>query len=234
MRISVIIPTYNEVSTISALVEHLEANRTHQLVEILVADGGSTDETCRLAQQAGAHVLVAPLRGRAQQMNFAASKAQGDVLYFVHADTIPPATYLTDIQQAVEADFSAGCYRSCFRSSNPLLRVNSYCTRFDRLMCRGGDQTLFVTKDLFCRVGGYDSCYVVMEDFDFIRRIQQLARFRIIPKDASVSARKYDHNSYWMVTLANLIVLTMFRWGYPSQTLLRTYKRLIYYPKYQD
>ena len=232
MRISVIIPTYNEEKAISALVKHLLAHRNALLEEILVADGGSTDQTLCIAQQAGAQIIQSPQRGRAQQMNYAAAQAQGDILYFVHADTVPPASYLNDIQQAVAAGFAAGCYRSHFCSSNPLLRVNSYFTRFSHLTCRGGDQTLFVTQALFHRLGGYNSYYVVMEDFDLIRRIQQQAKFRIIPKSALVSARKYDGNNYWVVSVANLMVLTMFRWGFSPQMLLRTYKCLVHYPKY--
>ena len=232
MRISVIIPTYNEEKAIGPLVKHLLTHRNALLEEILVADGGSTDQTVCIAQQAGAQVLRPPHRGRAQQMNFAAWQAKGDILYFVHADTVPPASYLDDIQQAVAAGFAAGCYRSHFRSSSPLLRVNSYFTRFNRFTCRGGDQTLFVTQALFRCLGGYNDYYVVMEDFDLIRRIQQQAKFKIIPKSALVSARKYDNNNYWVVSVANLVVLTMFRWGFSPQTLLRTYKRLVHYPKY--
>ena len=232
MLISVIIPTYNEEKTIGPLVNHLLAHRSALLEEILVADGGSTDQTLYTAQQAGAQILKSPQRGRAQQMNFAAWQAKGDILYFVHADTVPPASYLNDIEQAVAAGFEAGCYRSHFCSSNPLLRINSYFTRFNRFTCRGGDQTLFVTQALFRRLGGYNAYYVVMEDFDLIRRIQQQAKFRIIPKSALVSARKYDENNYWVVSVANLVVLTMFRWGFSPQTLLRIYKRLVHYPKY--
>ena len=232
MPISVIIPTYNEEKTIGPLVKHLLAHRNALLEEILVADGGSTDQTLHTAQQAGAQVIQSPHRGRAQQMNFAARQAKGDILYFVHADTIPPASYLNDIEQVVAAGFAAGCYRSHFRSPNPLLRINSYFTRFNRFTCRGGDQTLFVTQTLFHRLGGYNAYYVVMEDFDLIRRIQRQANFRIIPKSALVSARKYDENNYWVVSLANLVVLTMFRWGFSPQTLLRIYKRLVHYPKY--
>lgn len=232
MRISVIIPTYNEEKAIGPLVKHLLTHRNALLEEILVADGGSTDQTACTAQQAGALVIKSLHRGRAQQMNFAASQAKGNVLYFVHADTVPPASYLNDIQQVVTGGFAAGCYRSHFCSSNPLLRINSYFTRFNRFTCRGGDQTLFVTQTLFHRLGGYNRYYVVMEDFDLIRRIQQQAKFKIIPKSALVSARKYDDNNYWMVSLANLLVLTMFRWGFSPQTLLRIYKRLVHYPKY--
>ena len=232
MRISVIIPTYNEEQVIGSLVKHLLAERGDGLEEVLVIDGGSADQTVAVAGQAGARVHVAPQKGRAHQMNFGVSLAQGEVLYFVHADTRPPAGYVEDIRQSLRDGHEMGCYRARFCSMNPLLKINSYFSRFDRFTCRGGDQTLFVTRSLFERLGGYDSYYVVMEDFDFIRRARKQARFQVMPKDAYVSARKYNDNSYWRVTVANGIVFTMFRLGVSPQQLLRTYKKMVRYPKY--
>ena len=113
-----------------------------------------------------------------------------------------------------------------------MLKLNSYFSRFGRFTCRGGDQTLFVTRALFDQLGGYDSYYVVMEDFDLIRRVQRRAQFQVMPKEAYISARKYDDNSYRRVTIANIIVFTMFRLGVSPQRLLRTYKRMVKYPKY--
>ncbi len=232
MRLSVIIPTYNEEKVIGPLVKHLLAERNDILEEVLVINGGSTDQTVAVARRAGAQVHIAPQKGRANQMNFGVSLSQGEVLYFVHADTRPPAGYVDDIRHSVNNGHDAGCYRARFCSSHPMLRLNSYFSRFDRFTCRGGDQTLFVTRSLFNRLGGYDNYYIVMEDFDLIRRAQRHARFQVMPHEAYVSARKYDDNSYVRVTIANLIVFTMFRLGFSPRRLLRTYKRMVKYPKY--
>ena len=232
MQISVIIPTYNEETVISALIRHLLAEPSGDLREVLVIDGGSTDQTVTLARKAGAQVHTCVQKGRAQQMNLGAALALGNVLYFVHADTRPPSGYVADIQQSLRAGYSIGSYRSRFCSTHPMLKLNSYFSRFDRFTCRGGDQTLFVARSLFNEVGGYDDYYVVMEDFDFIRRVRRRARFQVMPRDAYVSARKYEDNSYGRVTLANFIVFTMFRLGFSPQTLLSTYKRMVRYPKY--
>ena len=232
LQISVIVPTYNEEKVIGPLVKHLRAERDDSLAEVLVIDGGSTDQTVAVAQAAGARVHVSPQKGRAQQMNFGVRQAAGSVLYFVHADTRPPAGYIADIRRSLQAGYEIGSYRSRFCSPNPLLKINSYLSRFDRFTCRGGDQTLFVTRSLFKQLGGYDAYYVVMEDFDFIRRARSQARFQVMPRDAYVSARKYDDNSYGRVSIANLIVFTMFRLGFSPQRLLRTYKKMVHYPKY--
>lgn len=233
MLLSVIIPTYNEEKAIALLVRHLLANPGGAVEEVLVIDGGSTDQTVAVAQDAGAQVHVSPWKGRADQMNYGAKVARGDVLYFVHADTQPPTGYAADIQASRQAGYLIGGYRSRFDGVHPLLRLNSYFSRFNRLTCRGGDQTLFVTRALFDQLNGYDNYYVVMEDFDFIRRASRRARFRVMPREAQVSARKYQNNSYGRVTVANFIVFTMFRLGFSPRQLLRTYQRMVHYPRYQ-
>ena len=231
MRVSVIIPTYQEETVIASLVKHLLANPGGAVEEVLVIDGSSTDQTATLAEQAGAQVHVSPRRGRAEQMNYGAQVARGNVLYFVHADTRPPADYVVDIQESLRMGYSIGGYRSRFDVVHPLLTLNSYFSRFNRLTCRGGDQTLFVTRALFDQLKGYDNYYVVMEDFDFIRRARQQTRFRVMPQEARVSARKYQDNSYGRVTVANFIVFTMFRLGVAPSRLLRIYKRMVWYPR---
>jgi len=227
--LSIIIPTFNEVANISRLVSELRRYAPPGTIEVLVVDGNSPDGTAEAARQAGATVLQSPRLGRAAQMNFAVTQASGEVLYFVHADVGIHPDYVADIRQAVQAGFPAGCYRFRFDSENVLLRINSFGTRFRGLMSRGGDQTLFVTRDLFERLGGYDERFVIMEDFDFIRRLRRLAPFQIIPKDVRVSARKYETNSWLRVQLANLTAFALFFLRVAPVRIARTYKALLTY-----
>lgn len=232
MKISIIIPTYNEEATIGALVSFLKNNGREAIAEIIVVDGGSQDQTLTLAGEAGAIALLAPQKGRATQMNFGVSQATGDIFYFVHADSLPPATYVKDILTAITEGFVIGCYRFRFDSKKLLLKINSYCTRFDRIMCRGGDQSLFVTRAVFNEFKGYRNEFVIMEEYDFIRRVRQKYAFKIIPKDVLVSARKYDQNGYLRVNLANLTVFLLYLAGWSPYKLLNIYKRLINHPKF--
>lgn len=229
MRLSIIIPTYNEARHIQPLVAYLFREGGSTLAEIIVADGGSTDDTVAIATQAGATVRVSPVRGRAAQMNYGAAIATGDVLYFVHADARPPASFVDDIAQALAQGYEAGCYRFRFDSDRLLLRINSYFTRFDTLTVRGGDQTLFLNKSLFDRLGGFDEYYVIMEEYDFLRRLWKKDRgsFKLIPKEVLISARKYDHNSWLRVQLANLVAMTLFRMRVSPVRIARTYKRML-------
>ena len=229
MTISVIIPTYNEVATIGRLVADLRRHAPAGAVEVLVVDAHSPDGTAEAARQAGATVLAAPRPGRAAQMNHGAAHATGEVLYFVHADVGIHPGYVAAIGAAVGRGYEAGCYRFRFDSRHPLLRVNSYGTRFPGLMSRGGDQTLFITRGLFERLKGFDERYVIMEDFDIIVRIRQQAAFLIVPEDVLVSARKYETNGWLRVQLANLTAFALFFLKVPPPRIARTYKALLNY-----
>jgi rSAM/selenodomain-associated transferase 2 len=227
MTISIIIPTYNEAANIGRLVQELRHYGSADAPEILVVDANSADGTAEVARQAGATVLPAPKPGRAAQMNHGAAHATGDILYFVHADVQIHPDFVATIRQAVADGYPAGCYRFRFDSEHPLLRFNSYGTRFKGIMSRGGDQTLFVTRELFGQLGGFREQFVVMEDFDIIQRIRRVARFLIVPQDVVVSARKYEHNSWLRVQLANLTAFSLYFLKVSPVRIARTYKAMI-------
>ena len=168
MQFSLIMPAYNEEKTIGKLLSHLEKFGDDRLLEIIVMDGGSNDRTVEIVQENNARCLVSEQKGRAAQMNMGVQHSSGDLLYFVHADSFPPTTYLNDLSVAFKNGFSAGCYRFRFDSDRFLLKVNSWFTRFDRIMCRGGDQTLFITRNLFEKIGGFRDDFMIMEDYDLI------------------------------------------------------------------
>jgi rSAM/selenodomain-associated transferase 2 len=231
MRISVIIPTLNEQMNIPALIESLRYSGGEALAEIIVVDAGSSDQTETVAQKAGAMVIKSPMRGRAVQMNFGTRFATGDVLYFVHADTRVPSTFVSDIQQAIQEGYEAGCYRFRFDSDRVIFKLNNYLTHLNILTARGGDQTLFITRGLFTELRGFDEYYVIMEEYDLLRRLWRKKRsaFKLIPKEVLVSARKYESNSWARVQLANLVAMTLFRLGTNPIRIARTYKKMLDY-----
>jgi rSAM/selenodomain-associated transferase 2 len=227
--LSIIIPTYNEAATIGRLVADLRRYAPASAVEILVVDAASPDGTAAAAHQAGATVLQSPRPGRAAQMNHGARQASGEVLYFVHADVGIHPDYVATIAAAVARGHAAGCYRFRFDSRHPLLRINSYGTRFKGIMSRGGDQTLFITRTLFEQLGGFNERFVIMEDFEIIQRIRRVASFFIVPQEVVVSARKYETNSWLRVQLANLTAFSLFFLRVPPPRIARTYKALLNY-----
>lgn len=231
MRLSVIIPTLNEERCIERLLNHLIKGLDDVDSEIIIADAGSTDQTRSLAEKYPVRVLNCRKMSRAFQMNEGAKQAMGDILYFVHADSIPPLSFSDDIESALSEGADLGCYRFKFRSKSFLLAINSYFTRFDYEMCRGGDQTLFIRREVFEDLEGYRNDYRIMEEYEFLTRARKKYQFKIIPKNVSVSARKYKNNSYLRVNYANYVVFKMYRKGATQDELCRIYGRLLKHPK---
>ena len=231
MKISIIIPVHNEAENIGLLIETIKKYGHTNLQEIIVVDSpSSTDKTLEIAEKHHAIALKSQKKGRAAQMNFGASVAQGEILYFVHADTIIHPEYASDILKYVLKGYDLGCYRYRFDSSNLLLKVNSFFTRFPFIWCRGGDQTLFIRKTDFFNVGCFKEEYLIMEDYEFIQRTNKVLKFKIIPKNVIVSARKYKTNSYLRVQKANFTVMRMFLSGKASQQeMAETYRKMLDY-----
>jgi len=231
--ISIIIPTLNESENLPRLLDFIEAHRDERLTDIIVADAMSQDNTLDIARAYPTIALACQSKGRSCQMNQGAKLAKGEVLYFIHADTLPSANFLDDICDALDEGYDLGSYRSSFTSNDIRMKVNAFFTRFDLPWCRGGDQTLFVTRELFDRVGGFDENYKIMEDFEFLDRARKLGRFKIMPDSAVISTRKYEENSYFQVNVANLVVFIMFRMGASQQKMIDTYNRLLRIDRYE-
>ncbi|GEO08239.1 TIGR04283 family arsenosugar biosynthesis glycosyltransferase [Segetibacter aerophilus] len=227
--ISIVIPTYNEADNIARLVSYLAGNCNKNACEIIVSDGGSTDDTLSIAQSAGAKAVLSVNKGRAAQMNFGAFIAQGDILYFIHADTFPPVTFAKDIEQAVSDGYAFGRYRTAFASKKAVLKINAFFTRFDWFVCYGGDQTLFMTKSAFNAVKGFNEQMLIMEDYDIVTRAKEMGRYKILAKNALVSARKYDTNSWLKVQWANRTIVKMYKDGRSQQEMVSKYKELLVY-----
>lgn len=229
MTISVIIPALNEAQYIAQRIEFIRHFGGGAVIEIIVVDGQSTDETRSLAAEAGARVLICPTQSRAAQMNQGAMHARGEVLYFVHADVQLSSSFVQDIQDVLKGDYAAGCYRYRFDADKVMLKVMAFFTRFDGIMCRGGDQTLYVKKEVFEALKGFDEYYTIMEDYDFIIRLKKNHKFKVIQKEVVVSARKYETNSWFRVQSANLIIFIMFFLKRPPDQMKKMYKKLITY-----
>ncbi|MBA3664676.1 MAG: TIGR04283 family arsenosugar biosynthesis glycosyltransferase [Bacteroidetes bacterium] len=227
MKISVIIPTLNEAANVGPLINYLYKYGSEKLHEIIVVDGGSTDNTKEKSISAGANTIEIDKKSRAIQMNYGAKKASGDIFYFVHADALPPKDYAQNICNAVLNGCGVGCFRFKFDSPKRLLKINSYITRFKGPLSGGGDQTLFIQRQLFDQMKGFNENYMIMEDFEFARRIKKKCALTILPGEVTVSARKYETNSYLKVNASNILMFTLFSFGVSPNKLSKIYKRLL-------
>lgn len=226
--ISVIIPTWNEESSIKETIERLRQFDELNLVdEIIIADGGSTDNTLQLVKESDATIARSPSKGRAAQMNYGASLASGDILYFIHADTIPAKNFSSDIKDAITEGFTCGCYRLSFDHDHWFLKANCWFTRFNVNAVRFGDQSLFVTKHVFEKAGGFREDLLIMEDQEIIARLKKYGKFKVMNREVITSARKYLDNGIYRMQSIFFLIWLMYYLGYSQQNLLRLYRRLI-------
>jgi rSAM/selenodomain-associated transferase 2 len=231
MRISIIIPTLNEAENISKSIAFLHQHGRTLLAEIIVVDASSTDNTLSLAQAQECTVISVPKASRAFQMNEGAKIAKGDILYFVHADVKPPESYAQDILDAIQAGYDFGCFRHRFDSKKWPLVLNSWIYRKLNFNVFGGDQTLFITKNAFESLNGFDEQFIIMEEFDFVDRAKKKFRHTMIKKDVWTSDRKYDNNSYLKVNYYNVMAFRMYKQGKSPESIKAFYSHLYSYNK---
>ena len=210
-RISIIIPMLNEAEHIGKLLQHLIENaKQKDQIELIVVDGGSTDNSVEIVEtftQTNIK-LINSSKGRAKQMNIGAKAATGTVLYFLHADSFPPKHFDQFILNEIQKDNHAGCFRLKFDSNHWWLRLAGWFTKFNFKTCRGGDQSLFVTKALFNKIGGFDESYIIYEDNIFISQLYDCNQFIVINSPITTSARLYKKHGvfklqyhFWMIYL---------------------------------
>lgn len=226
-QISIIIPAYNEELNIGSLLKTLQERQTGYVSEIIVADGGSRDQTKKVAEDYGAFVHDCIKKGRAAQMNEGASIAESPLLYFLHADTIPPHGFDRLIINAIHKGAGAGCFRLRFDDDHPALKFYSWFTKFRCTAIRFGDQSLFASKTLFKKIKGFDESLIVMEDQEIVRQIKRETSFKIIEKNVETSARKYRKNGVFRLQFIFTVILIGYYLGAKQNTLAHLYGSLI-------
>lgn len=220
--ISIIIPTLNESGILEQTLNRL---RSSQEIEIIVADGGSQDNTAEVAARSGALVLSVS-GGRAAQMNAGAAESKGHILLFLHADTILPALYHDVICEALKnPSVSAGAFR--FKTDGPgaAIRVVEWFTNIRSSVFHFpyGDQGLFMEKRVFEEIGGFPDL-PIMEDFELVRRLRRRGDIVIIPEPAVTSARRWRKLGVLKTTLINQFMILGFLAGIKPARLKQIYR----------
>lgn len=225
MKLSIIIPSYRESENLTTLLPYLRSEIKKE-DEIIVVE--ACTETEDVEEALKEKLVKSEKKCRAFQLNKGAKLAKGNVLYFVHADTQPPKGFRSDILNAVSNNHYYGCFPFQFNSKKWYLKVNAFTTRFNFLYFRGGDQSLFVTRDFYEKLGGFDEYYTIMEEYDFFRRARKFSPIYIMKqKRIRVSARKYDNNSYLRVNWANFLAVRMFKRGKKPDEIKERYAKIL-------
>jgi rSAM/selenodomain-associated transferase 2 len=205
---------------------------SENISEVIVVDGGSNDETSQIVTlfAANSNVVVRLLtseKGRARQMNTGAKAATGKILYFLHADSFPPNCFDELIVSEINKGKAAGCFRMRFDTNHPLLKFSQWFTQFNVKLFRGGDQSLFISNELFDQMNGYDEQYVIYEDCEFISRLYKDHSFTIIPDYILTSARKYDEIGTWKLQYHFAVIHFKRSLGLSAEKLHQYYQRHI-------
>lgn len=208
MLVSVIIPTLNEERYIANTLQFL-SNVPN--VEIIVVDGGSSDKTVEIARHFTEYVFLTHA-GCAHQMNFGAQHATGDVLLFLHADSIllPGAIEMVRYQMR-RVNVVGGAFDLHLESEHSFIR---FIARLASLRSRAtrvpyGDQAIFIRRGVFNHLHGY-RLVPVMEDVDLARRMRKMGKVVFIAEGLMSSARRWDHNGILRTTVVHLLLRSLY------------------------
>ena len=225
-RVSVIIPVLCEPTVINGTIETVRLQRGGETAEIIVVDGQAEGETVAAIRDNAVQKLLSE-KGRGGQLNRGAAIAAGDVLLFLHADTVlPPAAF----ERIAEAMRDEGCVggafdlrinspRAAFRVIETAANLRSRLTRIPY-----GDQAIFIRASCFRTLGGFREI-LIMEDVDLMRRIKRKAgKIVIFREQVITSPRRWEKEGLLFGTLRNWFLVTLYLCGVAPERLARFYR----------
>ena len=221
MKISVIIPTLNEALVLEKAIAEISCHSPH---EIIIADGGSEDNTLNIAKKFGLAIVESP-PGRALQMNAGAKTASGDVLLFLHADRrVDANSYQKMVAVMNQENRVGGAFSLAIESEKPSLKmISNFATlRAKHLNLVYGDQAIFVRTSVFHEIGGFPSL-LICEDLAFYRRLMAKGPTVILEEKAFTSARRWVTEGIFFTSLRNSVIATLFLLGFPPRILSKWY-----------
>ncbi|MCB1957706.1 MAG: TIGR04283 family arsenosugar biosynthesis glycosyltransferase [Rhodocyclaceae bacterium] len=224
LTVSIVVPVLNEADTIVAALGRLQTLRSRG-IELIVSDGGSSDGTTDLARPS-CDAMVRSAKGRATQMNAAARVATGDVLVFLHADTVLPSSAITDIRTALKARTWGRFDVQIAGRSRWLPIVAQFMNLRSRLTgIATGDQTIFVLRKEFEAVGGYPE-QRLMEDIELSRRLRHRCRPATLREKVVTAGRRWDENGPIRTILLMWRLRLAYWLGASPSDLAERYQRL--------
>lgn len=220
MSVAAVIPALNEQQWIGA---SIDAARASGIDEVIVADGGSYDETVAIAEARGARVVTCePMRAR--QLNRGAEAATSDALVFVHADTLLPLGAARAIGEALRRHGFGG-FRLKFAEADPRLRVAETMINLRTAITKSpwGDQAQFISRKRFLRNGGFREI-PIMEDYELAVRMKRSGPTVIIPLHVLTSGRRFLEKGIWKTAAINWRIIASYRLGAAPEELAKLYR----------
>ncbi|HUI67205.1 MAG TPA: TIGR04283 family arsenosugar biosynthesis glycosyltransferase [Nitrospirota bacterium] len=224
--LSVIIPVFQESDRINGIITQVFDRAVNGMPQVIVVDGDPRGSTINAIEDERITKIISG-RGRARQMNSGASLASGDILLFLHADTLLPKDALTLITTAMSVDrFVAGAFDLGIATSRRIFRITEKYvflrTRLTRIPF--GDQAIFIRREYFEIIGGYQDI-PLMEDVEIMGRIRKRGdRICIIPSKVLTSPRRWERDGLLFSTFRNWTLQMLYALGVPPEQLQKYYQ----------
>ncbi len=220
MKFSIIIPTLNEDKVLPKLLGNLSSIKNR--FEKIIVDGGSSDNTLVIAQSENIELFKDP-NGRGSQMNTGAKVSDGNILLFVHADTLLPKDSFEKIEQLFTSpSVQIASFRMKFDKQILLLKIYSFFTRFDSLFSNFGDQVIVVRKSFFEKSGGFPE-QKIMEDLAFLRSARKVTKIYKIDSYVITSARRFEKLGLLKTQILNLWYIIKYLSGTDPEVIYEQY-----------
>ena len=221
--ISVIIPVLNEAK----ILDQSLARLTPQLKghELIIVDGGSTDETLLIAKRYGQ--VISAERGRARQSNAGAAAARGDILLFLHADVWLDSGAIEGVETAISAGYVGGAFKQRIEGDHSLYRLIECAANFraKRLKIFYGDGGIFVRRTHFDQIGGFPDI-PIMEEVGFSRKLRWHGKVTLVEPRIHISTRRWQKNGILRTTLTNWLITLLYLLRVPPTHLAKLYRHI--------
>ncbi len=224
LKISIIIPTLNEARCLSETLEQIQKLSPHELI---ISDGGSHDNTLKIAAKFTQHLIKGP-HGRALQVNAGAQVATGGLLLFLHADSyIKLASYQKMLVAMKNSEVIGGAFSLLIDSNRMALQIiNQFANLRSKYLGRAyGDQAFFVKKQVFQEMEGFTE-FPICEDLDFYKRLKIMGSVVLLKEEVLTSSRRWANEGIWFTTIRNILIATLFALGFPPRILTKWYQTI--------
>ncbi len=219
---SVIIPTLNEATMIETCIQQILDIGSKATFEIIVVDGGSKDQTVSIAKALGVRVITAE-KGRAQQCNAGVADAKGDILLFLHADTLLPEDTFPCLDQLFQnPQLKIGTFRTRYLEQHWWLEMHDRFAHIDSVYSTFGDQCITIRKDFFTALQGFPEI-PLFEDVELLRAARKKAKIHTFPLYLLISGRRFLGNGVYWQSIFNISILSLYLLGVSPWWLAKFY-----------
>ena len=221
--ISVIIPALNEAKILDQSLSRLSPQlKDHELI---IVDGGSTDETPLIAKRYGR--VIAAERGRANQSNVGAAGARGDILLFLHADVWLDSGAIEGVEKAISSGYVGGAFKQRIDGDHPLYRLIERAANFRAKRARifYGDGGIFIRRAHFNQIGGFPDI-PIMEEVGLSRKLRRCGEVTLVEPGIHISARRWQKNGIVRTTLINWLITLLYLLRVPPNYLAKLYHHI--------